>query len=115
MIAPCSGSLVVFGATENVTTPVPVPEDPAVMVSHGALLVAVHATGVVPVVTVIDPVPPTPLMSKEGGLTVKLWARASNALHDREITANNAARMDLLRMDRHNSELRGFGVTGLVP
>jgi hypothetical protein len=96
---------VVFGATEKATTPVPVPEDLEVMVIHGALLEAVHATGVIPVVTVIDPVPPSPLMLKEGGLTLRVWARAVNVLHDRTMTADKAARMDLLRMDRHSSRL----------
>jgi hypothetical protein len=96
---------VVFGVTEKATTPVPVPEDPEVIVSHGALLEAVHATGVVPVVTVIDPVPPSPLMLKEGGLTLTVWACALNALHDRTMTADKAARKDLLRMDRHSSRL----------
>jgi hypothetical protein len=69
------------------------------------LLEAVHGRGVVPVVTVIDPVPPPPLMSKEGVLTLRVWARALNALHDRTTAAGNAVRMNLLRVGRHTSQL----------
>jgi hypothetical protein len=115
LIAPCRGSAVAFGSTEKVTTPVPVPEDPAAMAIHGTLLDAVHGTGVVPVVTVIDPVPPLPLMLKEGGVTLKVWAPALNALQNRKTAADNPARMDLLRRtDRHSSGLWGRGITDLV-
>lgn len=48
---------VVFGATEKLTTPLPVPEAPAVTVRNAALLTAVHAQPVF-VVTEMDADPP---------------------------------------------------------
>ena len=48
----------VFAAALNPTVPVPVPVAPDVMLSHGALLTAVHAHALV-VVTVTVPVPPS--------------------------------------------------------
>jgi len=48
----------VFTAALNPTDPFPVPAAPDVMVSHGALLLAVHAHALV-VVTVTVPVPPS--------------------------------------------------------
>ncbi len=47
----------VFGATENVTVPVPVPDAPPVTVIHEAFDTAVHVQ-VAPVVTLTLPVPP---------------------------------------------------------
>lgn len=98
----CRGSLVGFGVAEKTTTPVPVPEDPVVIVSHEALLEAVHGTGVFPVVTVIDPVPPSPLILKEGELTLIVWARTLNALDNRTMATHSAALMGLLRMAGHS-------------
>jgi hypothetical protein len=57
-IVPVRALLVVFAATLNVTLPVPVPEAPAVMLIHGALVVAVHAHVLADTVTAIEPVPP---------------------------------------------------------
>ena len=48
---------VVFAATEKLTTPLPVPEAPEVMVRNAALLLAVHAQPLF-VVTVMDADPP---------------------------------------------------------
>jgi hypothetical protein len=45
-------------AAVNPTVPLPVPDAPDVMVSHGALLLAVHAHALV-VVTVTVPAPPS--------------------------------------------------------
>jgi hypothetical protein len=50
--------VVVFAATLNATLPVPVAEAPAVMLIHGALVVAVHAHVAADAVTAIVPVPP---------------------------------------------------------
>jgi hypothetical protein len=41
--APVRGALSVFVAAAHRTSPSPLPETPAVIVSHGALLVAFHA------------------------------------------------------------------------
>jgi hypothetical protein len=49
-----------FGATSNTTSPLPAPEDPRTTVSHGSLLVAVHAQPLA-VVTLTVPVPPAAL------------------------------------------------------
>ena len=46
-----------LAAAAYCTVPLPVPPAPAVMVSHAALLVAVHEQ-VAPVVTPIEPLPP---------------------------------------------------------
>jgi hypothetical protein len=49
--------VVVFAATSKVTLPVPEPVAPVAMLTHAALLVAVHEHPAV-VVTAIDPEPP---------------------------------------------------------
>jgi|SRR5215471_9666452 len=105
MMAPCRGVAVVFDPTEKTTSPAPVPECPEVIVIQEALLDAVHVTDGVPVVTVIDPVPPSPLMVKEGGSTLRFSARAP---HVRTMAANNAVR----RVLRNSFEPPGFVVTG---
>ena len=61
----------VFAAALKLTGPVPLPVPPLVIVIHDALLVAVHAQPV-PVVTVVDPVPPAGAMVRLVGETVKL-------------------------------------------
>jgi len=43
VIVPVRGLAAGFAATEKLTVPFPVPELPAVIVSHAALLTAVHA------------------------------------------------------------------------
>ena len=48
----------VFAATLNATVPAPVPEAPALMVIHGALVVAVQLHVAADAVTATDPVPP---------------------------------------------------------
>ena len=57
-IVPVRAVLVVFAATLNATLPLPVPELPALMLIHGALVVAVHAHVLADAVTAIAPVPP---------------------------------------------------------
>jgi len=48
----------VFAATLNATLPLPVPELPLEIVTHGTLDDAVHAQVPADAVTAIDPVPP---------------------------------------------------------
>ena len=52
-----------FSAASNVTVPFPVPEAPFVIVSQGALALAVHVHVAADAVTVIDPEPPSLLTS----------------------------------------------------
>jgi hypothetical protein len=59
--------LVVFAATLNATLPVPVPEAAAVMLIHGALVVAVHAHVVADAVTAMVPAPPASAKFCVGG------------------------------------------------
>jgi hypothetical protein len=54
-IVPVRGVLAGLTATVNRTSPLPVPEAPAVMLIHGALVVAVHAQLLADAVTVIEP------------------------------------------------------------
>ena len=53
-------------AIENWTVPFPLPEPPLVIVTHGALLVAVHPHPA-PVVTVTVPEPPVCSTERESG------------------------------------------------
>src|SRR3954453_8742228 len=48
----------VFAAALKTTAPLPVPEAPLAIVSHGAFAPAVHAQEAADAVTAIDPVPP---------------------------------------------------------
>ncbi len=51
-----------FAVALKLTVPLPLPDAPAVIVSHAALLAAAHAQPV-PAVTPTDPVPPEPARS----------------------------------------------------
>jgi hypothetical protein len=66
-IVPVRALVVVFAATLNATLPLPVPDSPAVMLIHGALVVAVHAHVLADVVTAIEPVPPASAKFWVGG------------------------------------------------
>jgi hypothetical protein len=57
-IVPLRELLPVLAATVNPTLPLPVPEVPAVMLIHDALVVAVHAQLLTDAVTAIEPEPP---------------------------------------------------------
>jgi hypothetical protein len=57
-MVPVRALLVVLAATLNATLPAPVPEAPAVMLIHGALVAAVHAHVFADAVTAIEPAPP---------------------------------------------------------
>jgi hypothetical protein len=51
----------VFAATVNATVPLPVPEEPPVIVNHGTLATAVHPQEPADAVTVPEPDPPVSL------------------------------------------------------
>ena len=57
VIVPVRVVVPVYAATVNVALPDPLPLEPAIMVIHGALLLAVHAQPA-PALTVLLPVPP---------------------------------------------------------
>ena len=56
-----------LAAAVNDTDPLPVPVAPAVIVSHGALLVAVHAQPAVVVTATGPPAPPPDAIDALGG------------------------------------------------